>query len=89
MKAEAFSFALATQPDDDSARREMTERAASHLSGSLRASAQVLILAADVGSLLEEWLPTFEARPDRFSVVVDAPGLGSEDGGEYFIPGSD
>jgi hypothetical protein len=90
VKAEAFSFALATRSEDDDAdRREMTERAASHLSGSLCASAQVLVMAADVGSLLEEWLPTFVARPDRFSVLVDAPGLGPEDGGQYFVPETD
>jgi hypothetical protein len=60
VKAEAFSFALASQREDDDAdRREMTALAASQLSGSLRASAQVLVMAADVGSLLEEWLPSF------------------------------
>ena len=86
VKAEAFSFALASQSkDDDSDRREMTERAASALSGSLRASAQVLVMAADVGSLLEEWLPSFETRKDGgFRVMVDAPSLGPEDGGQYF-----
>ena len=86
VKAEAFSAALASVSDeDDDARRDMTERAASALSGSLRASAQVLVMAADVGGLLEEWLPTFEARKDGgFRVMVEAPGLGPEDGGQYF-----
>jgi len=86
VKAEAFSFALASSSGEaDTSRREMTERAASQLSGSLRTSAQLLVMAADVGSLLEEWLPSFEARKDGgFSVTVDAPGLGPEDGGQYF-----
>jgi hypothetical protein len=45
----------------------------------------VLVLVADVGRLLEEYLPSFEARKDGgFSVMVDAPGLGPEDGGQYF-----
>jgi len=85
VKAEAFSFALASVSEsDDADRREKTEQAAAHLSGSLRASAQVLVMAADVGSLLEEWLPSFEARKDGgFRVDVDAPGLGPEDGGHY------
>jgi len=81
VKAEAFSFALASQPDADAAGREMTERAAAHLSGSLRLSAQVLVMAADVVGLLEEWLPSFESREEAFRVLVDAPGLGPEDGG--------
>ncbi|MGY1810006.1 hypothetical protein ACI8AF_21780 [Blastococcus sp. SYSU D00669] len=89
VKAEAFSFALATVPDDGEG-REMTERAASHLAGSLRASAQVLVMAADVGSLLEAVLPSFEARRDGgFRVVVDAPGLGPEDGGAEFVDRGD
>ena len=84
VKAEAFSFALASQPDDDDAGREMTEHAAAHLSGSLRTSAQVLVMAADVRGLLEEWLPSLEVPEDGgFSVMVDAPGLGPEDGGGY------
>jgi hypothetical protein len=85
VKAEAFGAVLASRPEDDDAdRREMTEKAAAHLAGSLRASAQVLVMAADVGSLMEEWLPSFEARQDGgFSVMVDAPGLGPEDGGQY------
>ena len=88
VKSEAFSFALASVPEDaDDERRDMTERAASHLSGSLRASAQVLVMAADVGSLLEEWLPSFEHKDDGFSVTVDAPGLGPEDGGQHFAVG--
>jgi hypothetical protein len=87
VKTEAFGFVLASQPaDGDDASRETTEQAASHLSGSLRASAQVLVMAADVGGLLEEALPSFEARKDGgFSVVVDAPGLGPEDGGDYLV----
>ena len=86
VKAEAFSFALATRSErDDAARRESTERAASHLSGSLRASAQVLVMAADVGSLLEEWLPSFEVDKGSVEVLVDAPGLGPEDGGQYLV----
>ena len=86
VKAEAFSFALASQSEDDDAdRREMTERAASHLSGSLRASAQVLVMAADVGALLEEWLPSFELDKGSVEVMVDAPGLGPEDGGQYLV----
>ena len=91
VRAEAFSFALASgSEDDDADRREMTERAASHLSGSLRAAAQVLVMAADIGSVLEEWLPSFEARKDGgFSVMVDAPGLGPEDGGQYFATWSE
>ena len=91
VKAEAFSFALASQSeDDDDARREMTERAAAHLSGSLRASAQVLVMAADIGSLLEEWLPSLEVRKDGgFEVMVDAPGLGPEDGGQFFATWSE
>lgn len=87
VKTEAFSFVLASQPAEDAdVPLEMTERAASHLSGSLRASTQVLVMAADVSSLLEEWLPSFETRKDGgFSVVVDAPGLGPEDGGDYIV----
>ena len=38
--------------------------------------------AADVGRLLEEWLPSFEQDAASVEVTVDAPGLGPEDGGE-------
>ena len=86
VKAEAFSFALASTPDGaDDDRREMTERAAAHLAGSLRASAQVLVLASGIGSLLGEWLPSFEADEVSFDVTVDAPNLGPEDGGQHLV----
>src|SRR3954451_22174908 len=78
VKAEAFSFALARSSDEaDESRREMTERAASHLGGRLRASPQRLVMATDGRSLLEVCLPRVVARNRLgFSVMVDAPDLG-------------
>lgn len=80
VKAEAFGFAVASAPGD-----ENTEQAAAALAGSLRASSQVLVMAADVGKYLEEWLPSFAADAASLEVTVDAPGLGPEDGGQHLV----
>ncbi|MGY1709149.1 hypothetical protein ACI8AC_06515 [Geodermatophilus sp. SYSU D00758] len=49
-----------------------------------------VVMAADVGGLLEEFLPSFEARRDGgFRVVVEAPELGPEDGGAQFVHWND
>jgi hypothetical protein len=87
VKAQAFSHMLSAQPvGDEEIPREATEHAASLVAGSLKSSAQILVMELRIPRLLEEALPSFKARQGGgFSVVVDAPGLGPEDGGNAII----
>jgi hypothetical protein len=87
VKAQAFSRLLASKPaDGEEIPRDEIEQAASAVSGNLKWSTQHLVKSLGIHSLLEAALPSFEARRDGgFSVVVEAPGLGPEDGGVSLV----